>query len=491
MPPLVLVGFDAESRTLATDLASEGRLPALRSVMESGRSTPVESPHALFVGAVWPTFSTGVNTGRHGRYCFGQLRPGTYRVHRTGDPLPYEPFWRPLSRAGRRLAIIDVPHTRPDPDISGINVVDWGKHDPNVGFTTTPRDLGDEILHRFGDQPTESCDDYARRGAHGQLRDDLVDGIARKTELCEAYLTESEWDVFAVVFNASHCAGHQGWHLHDASHPRYDAAKARAIGDPVTDIYEAHDAALGRILGAVGPDATVMVLLSHGMGLPYNANFLLSDMLAPIADAQYRKAPLSAARERSRRAIGRYTRKHGVRAPGAFMWYVDGARPFFAIPNNNVYGGIRVNLRGREPHGLVSPGREYEDVCGMLENELLTWKNLETGEPLVQNVTALDDYYSGPERASMPDLVVEWNHSAPIRSIGAPRYGRVDRESISNRTGDHIPGGLLVTRGPGIEPGSTGEEVSMLDLAPTICAAVDVDLPGVDGTVRPDLIGAA
>jgi hypothetical protein len=30
----------------------------------------------------------------------------------------------------------------------------------------------------------------------------------------------------------------------------------------------------------------------------------------------------------------------------------------------------------------------------------------------------------------------------------------------------------------------------MIDLAPTIAAAVDVDLPGVDGTAQSDLIGS-
>lgn len=488
MPPVVVVGFDAASRTLATDLAAAGRLPVLRTLMAQGRTVEVESPHALFVGAVWPTFYTGLNTGHHGRYCFGQLRPGTYRVHRTGGPLPTEPFWRPLSRAGRRVAIVDVPHTRPDPDINGIHVVDWGKHDPNVGYTTTPTDLGPEILHRFGDQPSDSCDDYARRGDHGQLRDDLVDGIDRKASMCEAYLTEQEWDVFTVVFNASHCAGHQCWHIHDPAHPHHDPAQAHAVGDPVTDIYEAHDAALGRILDVVGADAAVMVLLSHGMGSPYNANYLMGDMLQRIAREQSPRATVAEARERARRAIGRYTRKHGVRAPDAFMWYVDGGRPFFPIPNNNVYGGIRINLKGREPHGLVAPGRDYDEICRVLEGELMTWKNLDSGEPLVESVTALDDYYSGPERASMPDLAVEWNHDAPIKSIGAPRYGRIDREWTSIRTGDHIPGGLLVSRGPGIEPGTTGDAISMLDLAPTICAAVGVELASVDGTPQPALI---
>ena len=271
MPPIVLVGLDAADRTLATSLAAQGRLPALRSLLDDGHAREVESPFGLFVGAVWPTFATGANAGRHGRYCFGQLRSGTYEVHRSGPDLPVEPFWRPLSRAGRRVAIVDVPHTQPDLQINGMQLVDWARHDPNVGFCTAPDGLARDVIEQFGEQPSDTCDVYARRDALGELHDDLVDGIGRKADLCEAYLGTGGWDVFVAVFSGSHCAGHQGWALHDPTHPRHDEGMARRVGDPIVDVYEAQDVALGRILAVAGSEATVMVLLSHGMGPHYDA----------------------------------------------------------------------------------------------------------------------------------------------------------------------------------------------------------------------------
>ena len=190
-----------------------------------------------------------------------------------------------------------------------------------------------------------------------------------------------------------------------------------------------------------------------------------------------------------RRAIGRVTWKPGGRTPGAFMWFVDGGRPYFTVPNNDVYGGIRINLHGHEPHGLV-PEQQRDEVHRMLEHELMTWTNLESGEPLVQRVMAVDECYEGPARDTLPDLMVEWNRSAPIRSIGSPAYGTIQREYAGNRTGDHVPGGLLVTRGPGVTRGSANGSIPMVDLAPTICAAVDVELDGADGQVRPELVGS-
>lgn len=485
---VLFVAFDAADRTLATQLARDGKMPVLRSLLEQGRSVEVDSPYGLFVGAVWPTFMTGVNAGRHARYCFGQLVPGTYHVRRTAGGYPSRPFWSTLSEAGRRSAVIDVPHSPwPEPEFDGVHVVDWIRHDPNVGLFTSPAMLADELPRRFREE--DLCDDYAQRGEHGRLRDDLVDSVARKTELCESLLADGAWDVFLTVFSPSHCVGHQFWAVHDADHPRHDPAAATRLGDPIVDVYQAEDAALGRLLDAVGHDTIVMLLLSHGMGPHYDATFLLGEMLRRIA----KRSSISRtalARQASRRAAGRLVRRKQGRAPGAFMWYVDGGRPYFTIPNNDVCGAIRINVRGREPAGQIAPGREYDAVCDMLENELATWTNLETSEPLVQRVVRIEECYDGPERAHLPDLLVEWDRRARIRSIGSPRYGRIDREYDGHRTGDHVPGGLLVTRGPGIRPGRVPDAISMVDLAPTMAAGVDVDLTDVDGTAQPELIGA-
>jgi predicted AlkP superfamily phosphohydrolase/phosphomutase len=487
---VLVVGFDAADRTLAIHLAGKGRMPTLRKLLDEGRSVDVDSPYGLFVGAVWPTFQTGVNAGRHGRYCFGQLVPGTYHVRRTAGNYPQQPFWSTINDAGRRVAVIDVPHCPwPEPDLNGLQVVDWIRHDPNVGFLTTPTTLADEVVTRFGTRFHDLCDDYARRGAHGELRDDLLDSISRKTEFCESQLAEGGWDVFLAVFSPSHCAGHHFWALHDADHPKHDPGRADLLGDPIVDVYEAQDAALGRLLDVVGGNTLVMLLLSHGMGPHYDATFLLSQMLRRIEKRS--STPRAALiRQRAHRVAGRLTNRPRGREPGSFMWYVDGGRRFFPIPNNDVCGAIRINVRGREPAGHVAPGREFDQICDMLESELATWTNLETGEPLVRRVVRVETCYDGPARDRLPDLLVEWNRTAPIRSIGAPRYGRIDEEYVGARTGDHVPGGLLVARGPGIQPGRRTDAISMVDLAPTIAAAVEVDLPGVDGTTQFDLIGS-
>jgi predicted AlkP superfamily phosphohydrolase/phosphomutase len=195
-------------------------------------------------------------------------------------------------------------------------------------------------------------------------------------------------------------------------------------------------------------------------------------------------------RERARRATRSAVRRFR-RAPTETVRYVravDGGRAFHRAPNDAAYGAVRFNLRGREPAGQVSPGREADALYRTLARELSTWTNLDTGAPLFTRIERLDDHYSGPERDRLPDLVVEYERGAPVRRVGSPEYGTIEGRYRGTRTGDHYPGGRVVAQGPGIAAGRALAPVALVDLAPTICAAAGVTLPAADGAVRSDLL---
>ncbi len=85
----------------------------------------------------------------------------------------------------------------------------------------------------------------------------------------------------------------------------------------------------------------------------------------------------------------------------------------FAVPNNAVHGGIRINVAGREPEGKVMPGRDVDSLCERLAAEILEIVNLETGTPIADRVFRASDVYSGKHLDSLPDVLVEWNQTAP------------------------------------------------------------------------------
>ena len=208
-----------------------------------------------------------------------------------------------------------------------------------------------------------------------------------------------------------------------------------------------------------------------------------------------------AARRRLQPAVARLVRRRLRRSPDLAPYQelfdrcpgcsgaselADG-QPWFVVPNNTVCAGIRINLAGREPRGVVEPGADFERVCDQLAADLLDIVKVESGEPLVHGVTRASEHYERLEPDAFPDLLVEWDRRSPTRTVYSPKIGVVHEPYEHWRTGDHFPDGLLLATGPGIAPGPSSQAVSMSDIAPTVCAHLGIELPGVDGRPIPEL----
>jgi predicted AlkP superfamily phosphohydrolase/phosphomutase len=477
-PRVLFIGFDAMDPSLVLEWAKAGVLPTFQSLMERGAFGPTRNPTGLFVGAIWPSFFTGVSPARHGRYCYAQLVTGTYSVQRFRPPqLKREAFWNFLSNAGQRVAIVDVPKSPLSPNLNGVQLQDWGTHDPDPGFvfTSWPPSLATQVTERFGSDPVGDCNFIGRTETDIKaFCENLKIRIHAKTAICRELLDQESWDLFLAVFNESHCVGHQCWAIHQETHPSHDPAMARAVGDPVKQVYVALDSALAELLLDIGPDTTVFVLASHGMGPHYDATFMLDDILRRIDPP----------RDTWKRSFIEWSRKrwHVLRRRRHFElrpWF--DLRRCFQIPNNDVYGGIRVNLVGREPNGLVSRGEEYEALFAELRRELRQLVNVDTGEPVVLDLIRTEDLYQGDYLDDLPDFIVEWNRKAPISCVSSPRIGTLRKTFTGIRNGDHKSDGFFWVVGRSIEAGRQLDPVSVMDFAPTVASLLGVTLAEVEG----------
>ena len=497
---VLLIGVDAAEQSLLFEWARQGLLPTFHSLLERGAWGLTRNPPGLYVGAVWPSFHTALSPTRHMRYCYEQFRPGTYEDRRV-EPghVVGEPFWETLSRQGKRVAVIDVPKARLAPALNGMQIADWGTHDPEYDVVRTyPEALAASVARDYGRDPVGICNG-ARKTATDfrSFRDALLDRIRTKTALVMDFLQREDWDCFLAVFADSHCIGHQCWHLHDAEHPRHSSEIVAALGNPMMDVYRALDTAIGRILAAAGDKTTSIVLASHGMGPHYEATFMLDRILNAIEPTEQPKGRPGATRVLGkmwatlpaglREALRPYS--HRAKSHVDPITMRRSTRRSFKVPNNDVFGAIRVNLRGREPAGKVDPG-EFDAYCAFLREGLMSFENLESGEPVVRNVWPIQDMYPGENTAALPDLLVEWNRNFPISRIASSKTGPVEATYTGCRTGDHQEQGVFAVIGPGIKPSRQIEQVSLMDLGPTIAELVGTTLPGVDGrSILPALRG--
>ena len=142
---VVMIGLDACDAGLAEGFATSGHLPNLGRLFTSGARCRVRNPMGLFVGALWPTFSTGVRADRHGVHCWDEIDVTSYKRRTTTPHCDHQLLWERLSEEDRRVAVLDVPHMQGDKPVNGVQFAEWGCHDRHFGFKSWPLNLAGDM----------------------------------------------------------------------------------------------------------------------------------------------------------------------------------------------------------------------------------------------------------------------------------------------------------------------------------------------------------
>ena len=160
----------------------------------------------------------------------------------------------------------------------------------------------------------------------------------------------------------------------------------------------------------------------------------------------------------------------------------------FPVPSDFT-GTVRINLEGREPEGIVNPGKEYNDICSEIENSFMELVNPETGQKAVKEVIKTRDHYSGNYINDLPDIIIKWEGKNPINSLSSPRIGTVTGELPDKRSGAHQTYGFIIAKGKQMKPLKELEEKNIMDIAPTILHFFGIPIPDdMDGEVLKDMI---
>jgi predicted AlkP superfamily phosphohydrolase/phosphomutase len=492
---VLFVGFDSLDKDLVLQWAESGILPTFRALLKNSAYGAVQNPPGLYGGAVWPSFATGLSPAGHGHFYPRQVPRGAY-VDTEFFPSQQKgrTFWETLSRVGRKVAVLDIPFAPLASQLNGIQLVNWATHDPSSDSPSSyPPALAGELEEKFGRQPADHCDRTTSIVGYKAFVRSLRERSKNKLAIARQCLEQDSWDLFAVGFSEAHCVGHQCWHLHDPAHPRHNEALAAELGDPLKEIYAGLDDALAGLIEAAGADAMVVVLASHGMGPLYRDESIVLDEILRRLDTRH-GSPAGSWFRRLKRCW--YSMPSGLRGSALLqeakakllpslhrsMLIPDRhARRFFTIPYSPHAGAVRVNVVGREAHGLVERGEEYREICERLRSELSALVNAETGAPVVGQVWVTAELFSGPCLDDLPDIVVEWSRQEPVRAIYSPRIGTVKVPELKWRTGDHRNRSLFIARGTPFRAMALERPVPVTDLGPTIAMLLGVRLDGIDG----------
>jgi predicted AlkP superfamily phosphohydrolase/phosphomutase len=490
-----MIGLDAADYGLIEQLCEKGELPTLAGLRARGSHGALDGCAAQFAGGVWPSFYTGRDVAWHGLYhnkIWRQERMCVEVADETWFPDP--PFWESLDRDRYRIAVLDVPMTVASPKpLNGVHLAGWGTHDV-IARGSWPAELWQQLGKQFG-PPSMPAELFGAQSAKTLKR--LVAQLVRSTgqlaDIGAELLSREQWDLFLLVFGATHRGGHYLWDLSQIDRTGLPAKQRAELEGALTEVYRAIDRGLGRILSRAPADARIMVFAVHGMGPNTTWADRTSEILQRILSGGATEAPKRGALYRIKQMLPwPLVREITSRLPQSLqsrlvkLWsksMFDWSRTrAFPVPMDHA-GYIRLNLRGREPEGIVEPGKEYESLCAELAQGFSSFRDLATGRPIVRRVYRQEELApeEAPARDRLPDIVVEWSDVSPIESpgIASERYGEIrwsppDRLP-SGRAGNHRSRGWFIAAGDGME-NCRVEGYSILDLVPTVCRWLGTDV---------------
>lgn len=505
----LVIGLDGATFRLIRPWAEAGHLPHMARLLQEGAWGHLRSTIQPSSEQAWASFATGVQNGKHGIYGFVRRVPGTYQLeYVNGRHQRARTLWRILSDRGRPVIVLNVPMTYPPEPVHGVLI--GGLLSPGVHSRFTyPDGLYQELQRAIGGYIINVD---IERGRLDPTTEDLLlnqirEMIRLRTEATLYLASTRPWDFLAVVYGAPDRVSHKFWKYMDPSHPLYTPQGAARRGEVILDTYRQIDAAIGRLLRELADDETTVFLVSdHGFGPLIGALYLnqwlaeegylglegegwwprLLRQGAGLLDVPW----LGDLKERAFQVLpGLKGRLHSAMAFQGVDWSCTRA---YAV---GTMGNLYVNLRGREPGGIVDPGQEYEALREELIAGLRSLRDPRTGAPLFEAVYRREELYHGPYLDLAPDVVglldpryhvaaVDWR----CRKQGI--VARVDEGEmlfVADLSGQHDMQGVLLAWGRNVRPGPLAG-ASIVDMAPTILHTLGEAVPSsMDGRVLRDL----
>lgn len=507
---LLLVAWDGATFDLIKPWAAAGRLPNVSRLMTEGVHGELESVSNMNSAPAWTSFMTGKNPGKHGIFWFWEPLSGSYgnRFVNASDRRS-QSVWQLLSDAGHRVGVINFPMTFPAEPVDGFMLAGFDAPSTRAEGFAHPPGLLKELEGELGPYALSAdAGMKARAGSPEKAIRSLLEVEERRTSAVDWTIKHRPVDTLAVCFQATDTVQHNFWE-HQPDNPSVeDGFPASAI----RIVYEKMDELLGRMIASLPEEVAVVLVSDHGAGHRVQGPAYLNSFLQKTGfqESQNESGRVGAARSAAalltnkayytaRKFIGR-----GVRDALATMVpslrglglrtsvggrYSDINWKATQAYSDNVNDWIRLNVRGREPEGIVEPGADYESARDELIENLMRLKDINTGRPAVSSVLKREEIYWGPYVDRAPDLEIRWNSEERLEGLryedGADSFDLVVPSHWATPvSGSHRNKGIMIMKGEPFRRGEQVEQSRIYDVAPTILHFLGLPVPeDLDGKV--------
>ena len=497
----LLIGIDAGAPDIFDRLFEEGRTPALEEICRTGAYAPLRSQVPPWTPSAWPSIYTGVNPGEHG--VTGFVGYNGYDWHVVNyDQVDAHGLWDILDYHGHSSVIVNVPVTHPPPTFDGAIVPGFiGPEDPECH----PDGLLEELRAEIGEYRVYP--NYTR-GTDELTDPEKMDEYERLTRMrgrAFRYLCAEYEPTFGFIqFQKTDTVFHE-----------FNGDESK-----VNRVYEAVDEEIASIIETYQP-RQIFLVSDHGMGQYGPYEFSVNEYLRQqgyVEATNSGKGMPSWTPIRNELREGKDVETWDPSrterlAAGAAKFGFTARRARIVLEKLGILGpvkrvvpsnvartanlqvdfeqstaymrartefGIRINLEGREPNGVV-PRREYDRVRAELIKDL---RAVETpdGEPVFEEVVPREEHFSGKHAENAVDLV-----TIPT-DMNVFLTEQLDGSLFSKpaQSWDHKIDGIFAAAGEGLETDVPIEDADLLDVAPTILASLGIPRSErMDGSVLP------
>lgn len=504
---VLIFGIDGATFEVMNPLLEEGLLPNLESLIAEGVRGPLRSTFPPISASAWVTFLTGKNPGKHGVFGFQNLNLSRYSSF--DETLVNSSFFRGRTlldyagSRGKRILSYRVPLTYPPWPINGILVSGPPTPDRKKVYCE-PADFA----RRFEAFTTLSHDELERAQKANRI-EAIEDGSRLELEVMyeatrEAIARGDDLVIaFTGIIDALH---HRFWRFHDPGHPLYDPRAPELNRTAIRRWYEHVDTLVGRVLADLSPEWTVFVVSDHGGGPAplklFNVNCWLK-RLGLLAENRQETVRVTGIGQRGvewaryhvpaksliKRLLPQWA-KRTVRnlrqGTHRVKWSETKA---YALGLYYPVSAINLNLRGRQPQGVLEPGAEAEGVKRRIVAELREAMDPATGARLVDEVYTKEELYSGEYLPNIPDIVFVHRPGYYIGYGMEGIVGEVPESELKQISGSHTLDGVFIARGPSVRRGVELEGAWLGDILPTALYLTGAPIPAdLDGRVLTDAV---
>ncbi len=451
---ILLIGLDCAAPELLLGL---DELSTIRGLMEMGAFGRLESVVPPITVPAWMSMATGRDPGTLGVYGIHNRADRSYKrptvVDSTAITAPA--IWDQLALEGKKSVIVGVPPNYPPRKVNGVSVGCFLTPGTGPGQVfTNPLEVGDEIRRLVGDYPVDAkgfrTEDKAR------LLSDIREMTTKHFEVVRTLMSNTEWDFFQFVEIGLDRMHHGFWKHHDPSHVLHDPSSP--YKNVVREYYKLLDEEIASVLELLDDETVVLVASDHG-ARSLDGGFCVNEWLVKEGYLVLNSYPKQVTKPDHLDVNWSKTK----------AWSEGG-----------YYARVYLNVKGRESSGAVDPADALK-IRDELQAKLEATVD-PSGKLLGTLVFKPEEIYHAVNNVA-PDLIVHFGALA-WRSVGGVGYPSV--HVLENDTGpddcNHAQHGAFLLAAPNFRARGELENVSILDMAPTLLELGGFDVPpGMQG----------